>query len=200
LEEFKSNSDKDREQQPTKKIEPPAMTGKTKVAKKSSLTKFADVFIAEDAKNVKTYILKEVVAPAIKKTVVDIVTTGINMVMYGDSGRSTKNGPAYKASYRSYYDSDREWARPGQGRKNTIDYDDILFDNRGDAEAVLDSLYDIMGQYRMVSVADFYEQSNVANDNFTLNRYGWTDLSTASVMRVRDGYIIKLPKAKVLSN
>ena len=51
-------------------------------------------------------------------------------------------------------------------------YDDILFDTRGDAEAVLDAMNDIISQYGTVSVSDFYDLARVPNDNFTMNRYG----------------------------
>ena len=70
-----------------------------------------------------------------------------------------------------------------------------MFDTRGDAEAVLDSMNDIISQYGMVSVSDFYDLANVANDNYTMNRYGWTNIAGATAVRVRDGYILKLPRA-----
>ena len=80
-------------------------------------------------------------------------------------------------------------------RRNTPDYDDILFDTRGDAEAVLDAMNDIISQYGTVSVSDFYDLARVPNDNFTMNRYGWTNIGGATAVRVRDGYILKLPRA-----
>ena len=71
----------------------------------------------------------------------------------------------------------------------------ILFDTRGDAEAVLDAMNDIISQYGTVSVSDFYDLARVPNDNFTMNRYGWTNIGGATAVRVRDGYILKLPRA-----
>ena len=78
-------------------------------------------------------------------------------------------------------------------------YDDILFDSRGDAEAVLDTMNDIIDRYGTVSVADLYDLAQVPNDNFTMNRYGWTNISGAYAHRVRDGYILKLPRTKPLN-
>ncbi len=74
--------------------------------------------------------------PAVKKAISDIVTTGIDMILYGEAGRSKNNGTASKVSYRNYYDqaTDRVPAGPVGNRRNTPDYDDILFDTRGDAE------------------------------------------------------------------
>lgn len=198
MEDYKSNSDKvRREPQPDKKVEA-VITGNAKPRKKGEIQKFADVFIAEDARNVKFYILMEVIVPAVKKAISDIVTTGIDMILYGEAGRIKKNSAASKVSYRNYYEhgsNDKVYAGSVGNRRNALDYDDILFDTRGDAESVLDAMNDIIGQYGTVSVSDFYDLARVPNDNFTMNRYGWTNIGGATVVRIRDGYILKLPRA-----
>lgn len=199
MEEYKSNSDKARKEQSEKKVEA-VITGTAKTRKKGEMQKFADVFIAEDANNVKSYILMEVIVPAVKKAISDIVTTGIDMILYGEAGRS-KRSTANKVSYRNYYDQSSERVRAGSGspKRAGIDYDDIVFDTRGDAESVLDAMHDIIAQYGTVSVADLYDLARVPNDNFTMNRYGWTNLNGAQPVRVRDGYILKLPRVVPLN-
>ena len=126
MEDYKSNSDKARQEQSEKKVEA-VITGAAKTRKKGEMQKFADVFIAEDANNVKSYILMEVIVPAVKKAISDIVTTGIDMILYGEAGRSKKNGTASKVSYRNYYDqgTDRVHAGSVGNRRNTPDYDDM---------------------------------------------------------------------------
>lgn len=196
MEDYKSNSDKARQEQSKKKVEA-VISGSAKTRKKSEIQKLTDVFIAEDAHNVKSYILMEVIVPAVKKAVSDIVTTGIDMILYGESNRSKKNSTASKVSYRNFYerDKDRVYAGSATDRRNGFDYDDILFTTRGDAEAVLDAMNDIISQFGTVSVSDFYDLAHVPNDNFTMNRYGWTNIGGATAVRVRDGYILKLPRA-----
>lgn len=196
MEDYKSNSDKARQEQSKKKVEA-VISGSAKTRKKSEIQKLTDVFIAEDAHNVKSYILMEVIVPAVKKAVSDIVTTGIDMILYGESNRSKKNSTASKVSYRNFYerDKDRVYAGSATDRRNGFDYDDILFTTRGDAEAVLDAMNDIISQFGTVSVSDFYDLARVPNDNFTMNRYGWTNIGGATAVRVRDGYILKLPRA-----
>lgn len=197
MENYQSNSDKSRQEQKSEKKVEAVITGTAKTRKKDGVQKFADVFIAEDANNVKSYIMMEVIVPAVKKAISDIVTTGIDMILYGEAGRSRKNNSISKVSYRNYYDRDSERVRAGSAntRRGGLDYDDILFDTRGDAEAVLDAMNDIISQYGTVSVSDFYDLARVPNDNFTMNRYGWTNIGGATAVRVRDGYILKLPRA-----
>lgn len=195
MEDYKPNSDKSRKELAEKRVETPVAVGKPR--KKGEIQKFADVFIAEDASNVKSYLLMEVVVPAVKKAISDMVTTGVDMLLYGESGKRGKNGPAAKVSYRNYYERDegRVYAGSASSKRRSIDYDDIIFGSRGDAEAVLDAMDDIIRQFGMVSVADLYDLAKVPNDNFTMNRFGWTNLTGASVARVRDGHVIKLPRA-----
>ena len=84
MEDYKSNSDKARQEQQSEKKVEAVITGAAKTRKKGEMQKFADVFIAEDANNVKSYILMEVIVPAVKKAISDIVTTGIDMILYGE--------------------------------------------------------------------------------------------------------------------
>ena len=198
MEEYKPNSHKYKEDQnrssPEKKVEK-VIAGTVKSKKKSEIRKFTDVFISEDVNNVKSYILLDVLIPAIKKAISDIVTNGIDMILYGETGKTKSNSTASKVSYRSYYDG-RNGRRDYSAIRTKIsyNYDDIIFDNRGEAEDVLSRMDELISTYGLVSVADLYDLVGVTG-NYTDNKYGWTNIRSASVIRVRDGYMLKLPKA-----
>ena len=198
MEEYKPNSHKSKEDQkgsiPEKKVEK-VIAGTVKSKKKSEIQKFTDVFISEDINNVKSYILLDVLIPAIKKAISDIVTNGIDMILYGETGKTKSNSTASKVSYRSYYDG-RNGRRDYSAVRTKIsyNYDDIIFDNRGEAEDVLSRMDELISTYGLVSVADLYDLVGVTG-NYTDNKYGWTNIRSASVIRVRDGYMLKLPKA-----
>ena len=193
--EYKPNSHKSKEERiPERKVEK-VVSGVVKPKKKSDIQKFADIFISEDISNVKSYILLEVLVPAIKKAISDIVTNGIDMILYG--GRTiNKSSTASKVSYQRYYDRTDEQRRnySTSSARNGFDYDELIFPTRGDAEAVLDAMNEIISQYGIVSIMDLYDLANVSTDNYQLNRYGWTDISGCKAIRVRDGYILNLPR------
>ncbi len=191
MENYPSNSHKTREQNTDKKVEK-VVSGKTSTKKKSGIRKLSDTFLSEDVSNVKSYIFSEVLLPAAKKLVSDIVTNGTNMLLYGEI--KNKKGNSSKVSYSRYYDDrSRDYRSPVV--RNNFDYDEIIFETRGDAEAVLDAMYDILNQYKVVSVAELYDLASITTHNYTCNNYGWIDLRGSSVVRVRDGYILKLPRA-----
>lgn len=200
MENYKPNSHKSKEEQQEALVErklEKVIKGSAKTKKRSDVKKFADVFISEDAGNVKSYIIMDVLIPAIKKAISDIVTNGIDMMLYGEAGRSKKKSPASKISYRSYYESDNDRRRDYSSirTRSTYEYDDIVLDNRGEAESVLSTMDELVETYGMVSVADLYELVGIQG-SYTDNKYGWTkNIRNASVVRVRDGYLLKLPKA-----
>lgn len=199
MEEYKSNSHKSKENQKNivateKKVEK-VISGSVRSKKKNGIQKFADNFIAEDINNVKSYIFMDVLVPAIKKAFSDVVTNGIDMILYGETGGRKRNTPGSKVSYRSYYDKPNERERSHLRTSNGRSYDDIVLDNRGEAEGVLSKMEELMDVYGVVSVADLYDLVGIDGD-YTDNKYGWTDIRSASIVRTRDGgYLIKLPRA-----
>lgn len=194
MEDYKSNSRKSKEDSSSKNVEK-VISGSAKTRKKNEVQKFADVFISEDVSNVKSYILMDVLVPALKKAISDIVINGIDMILYGEAGHTKKSG-GNKPSYRNYYDEKNGSTSSYKPvRRTAYSFEDIVLDNRGDAEEVLDGMIDIIKNYGVVSVADMYDLVGITG-NYTDNKYGWTDLRTARVERDRDGgYILKLPRA-----
>lgn len=167
--------------------------------KKNEVRKLADIFISEDIANVKSYILMDVLVPAIKKAISDIVTNGIDMILYGGTGRSKSGSSGTKVNYRTFYEQKNnhnvgykgsENARPSNG----FEYEDIVFESRGDAEAVKDQMQATIGRYGFVTIADLYDMVDQPAP-YTSQKYGWMDVSSAEVTRYRGDYIIKLPRA-----
>ena len=198
--EYQPNSHRSRELQENepaqkKKVEK-VVSGAVKTRDNKG-RKFADIFISEDASNVKSYIFLDVLVPAIKKAISDIVTDGIDMILYGGSGRGSRSkSETSRVSYRSYYDDkrDRRDSSSGYGR-GRFDYDDIIYETRGEAEKVRNQMLDVIDQYGFVTVGDMYDLSGLTPP-YTANSYGWTSIRTAEPVRVRDGgYVLKLPKA-----
>lgn len=175
------------------------VSGSVKTKKKSSFSKFADTFIEEDKDTVVGYLLSEVLIPSFKKMVSDTIKTGIDKMLYGDAEVSRSNSPASKISYSKYYNDKSSYSRSSStaqvaNRRDTYEYNNIVLETRGDAEAVLMGMDDIIAKYEIVSVADLYDLVGIAG-SYTDYKYGWTDIRSARIERVRDGYVIRMPKA-----
>lgn len=201
MEDYKSNSNRLKEEQktktnvPEKKIEK-VVSGKVVTRKKSALSKFTEEFISEDAKNVKSYVFGEVLIPAIKKAISDIVRDGIDMILYGESRKDNRRSSADRVSYSSYYGG--RGHTPARENRYTssarYSYDDVVLNSRGEAQEVLSRMDEIIEMYGVVSVSDLYDLVGITG-NYTDNNYGWMNINNAEVVRVRDGYMIKMPRA-----
>lgn len=196
-ENLPDNSHKSRNEKP----EPPEVKRAEKVVhgkvktKKNDMRKLTDIFISEDVGNVKSYIVMDVIVPAVKKAIYDLIVGTLDMSLYGGRGNGKRPG-ADRVSYKDYNGVSRRDDRFYGGSKTTsgYSYDDIVVETRGEAEAVLSRMDEIMEEYEIVRVADLYDLVGVTGD-YTDNKYGWTNIRNAEIVRVRDGYKIKMPRA-----
>lgn len=201
---YQSNSHKSKQEareQNTKNVQK-VVNGTAKVKQKSELRKFADNFISEDASSVGSHIFTDVIVPGILKIITDSVKDGIDIIFKGAPSRNSRNSSGYQADYVSYnqYSNRRqEPRRTTTPSKSVHSPSDITLASRADAEAVLNQLYDMLAQYGAVTVADLYDSVGISH-NYTDNKYGWTSLNSAEVMRDNEGWFIKLPKAYPLDH
>lgn len=199
--DYRPNSHRFREDQKNlseKKVEK-VVSGKVKVRKKGELTKLRDIFISEDITNVKSYVFMDILVPTIKKAISDIVRDGVDMILYGEvsKNRSNKTNGSY-VSYRDYSRSSSDrFARSETPRQGRYDLNDITLERRSEAEDVLQRMGELIDTYGVVSVADLFDLVGVTGE-YTDNRYGWTSLRTADMVRTRDGYKLRLPKPTVI--
>lgn len=197
MENYQSNSFKSKEleaKQPEKKL---TKVANAKLKKKSEIQKIAETFVAEDLNKVKNAVLMDVIVPAVKKVISDIVTNGIDMLLYGEV-KHNKTTTTSKIGYNSMYNSQNQ-ANTARVARSSYIYNDIILSSRGEAEEVLNQMNEIIGTYGVVSVADLCEIVGVTGE-FTDNKYGWSDIRDAYVERGKDGYMLKLPRALPISS
>lgn len=178
-----------------KKVEK-VISGSVRTREKSLGRKFSETFLAEDLNSVKGFIIFDVIVPAIKETVSNVVSNAVEMLLFGDVRSVGKKKNETYTSYSNYYKKDN---RRDRGKSASVyNYREIIFDSRGEAEDVLGNLVDIAYEYGSASIADLYDLVGVTG-SFTDNRKGWSNLASAKVCRARGGgYIIDLPRVEEL--
>lgn len=194
--ELLPNSHKAKEQEQRVKPEK-VIKGKARAKKKSELSKFADSFISEDLPDIKHYILFDVLMPSIKKAVVDMVTDGVNMLLYGEVRTKKKSGLSDLPSYRSY--SKESKFRDERTRTRRCDYDDLTVDSKSDALDVFSTMNEIIDRYGHVTIADLYDILGMVAPH-TADHYGWDDVRRAEAVKIRNDegewvWLLKLPRA-----
>lgn len=203
MEEYKPNSHKYKKRVGEEKKVKKVISGDAKIKKKNGARKLADVFVAEDVSSVKSHVVSDIVVPAVKKIIADIVKDGIDMILYGVTGQRRSYSDGFRAPYVDYNKVSvrRDDRRPvnHQVINNMPSYDNIILNSKGDAELVLSTMDDIIDSYGEVSVAALYELVGLKS-RYTDNNYGWINLGNAKVTRVIDGYLLDLPRAVPLKD
>jgi hypothetical protein len=222
VESFPSNSnqrpspDDEKVVEPTKKVEK-VIEGNVVRRKKPLGKRFAETFIGGSAKSVFGYILFEVLVPAAKDTIADVVTQGIERTLYGE-GRSSsrRHGGGYRSGSSSYVsydrysspsrnanprdrDRDRDEPRMSQRGRANFNFEEIVLDTREDANEVIDQLFLLIDKFEKATVADLYDLTGVDPTHTDYN-WGWRDLRGARATRVRNGYLLDLPEPQHLRN
>jgi hypothetical protein len=153
--------------------------------------------ISGGSEGVGGYILTEVLIPAAKSTIKEMITSAMEMVLFGEAGsrgRDRDRGGSSRVSYNKYYRGDEERkSRPAY--KDKFDLDEIFFKNGAEAAEVLDEMCDILEEFGQVTVADYFDLAGIEATSWAHNKYGWEDLRKARCTHTRNGYAIILPKA-----
>lgn len=201
MEEFKGNSDVSKQEVVREKATP--VTSDVKIKKENSL---ARKFFAQDAKSTAKGVSDDIVIPGLKNLIVNILKKTVDYLFLGRSAPTTtytNYGSAYPSRSISYGASSPTFGMTApiqtQQRSSIYAVNDVLFNERGDAEEVLSRMNETINRYGMVSVLDFYDLINQSKmSSPTDNKYGWKDLSGAKVDRSLEGYRIIFPRVTPL--
>lgn len=181
----------------------PVVTGKAKERKKPLGRRVLESFTGEDAQSVGQHLLMDVLIPAAKNAISDAVTQGIERMLFGEvrRGRTTVGRPTSYTSYSSIsrpsspgraFQPDEPTRSISHRARIQHDFNEIIIEDRGEAERVLDEMGNMLDMYGFVTVNDLYALVNITG-NYTDEKHGWNDLRGAKVERVREGYLLNLP-------
>lgn len=168
--------------------------------------KFAETFMTEDTKDVKSWFLMDVLIPGIKNTILD----AISMMFFGEiesrgrRGRSKRDRDG-RTSYSSYYRGseyrDREYRssrkRDRYESDDRVDFRNIVLRERADAEDVINEMRDWIRKNGSVSVADLLNAIDTPS-RYTDNNWGWDDERDIGIRRVSSGYLIDVAEPRYL--
>lgn len=216
MEEFKPNSNVLKKQDPPNKETTNNQPSNVIIRPNSESKNAFRHFFAEDLKTVGGHVVESVVVPTLQKLLSDAVKSSIDWIIYGSKGGNRINisGPS-SVSYTNYYQRNsiqpnfcgqqkdnfgaQVTGNPIQSKSGVYSVNDVIFNDRSEAENVLMRMNEAIARYQMVSVSEFYDLINRADcSSFTDNKYGWYDLRATQIVRDGPGYRIQFPKVQPL--
>lgn len=211
--EFPPNSHAQREARPTRAVErvsdrkdvKQVTKSKAILRKKPLRRKFIEAFRPEDGRGFVEVAVLDVLVPGIKDAVANTATDAIENALGVSNPRSRRRSSG--GSYTSYnrMGSARPRDRRDRGddrgpRRETRVADDareIVLDTRVEADEVIDNLIELMSKYDVATMRDLLSLVGEPH-NPTHEDWGWRDLRGARIHRVREGYLLDLPRPEPL--
>lgn len=194
-----------KEKTPVEKV----VSGSVKVKKKPFGQKFRETFLATDGKQVRDYIVNDVLLPSARDLLFDMINKGVGRLMYGERGRIPGGGTfgGVKTPYatpvnRMFGTGGIQTFNPGQRMFQApglqpASPDDFLLPSREDAEVIIEAVNDRLQAYGTVSVYELKKMLGLST-NHAENKWGWDNLRGARIDPTRDGWIMVLPTPSVL--
>jgi hypothetical protein len=196
-----------------KKIEPVAKAGEAKLRKKPLGRRLLDNLTGDDGRTVFQHVVWDVVVPMARDMIVGAGEEALHRAFYGSDARGPRRGgysggrPTLAgnvnynaASGNARYQPANQRTAPVQKTRTTVgsmDYRDIVLPTRVMAEETIDKMHELIQRFRQVTVADLFDIVGITGE-WTDDGFGWTDLTSSRVERVRDGYILNLPRLEQL--
>jgi hypothetical protein len=181
--------------------------GRVTIRKKPLRRKLLEAFRPEDGVGFLEYTLLEVLVPGLKNSVADASTEMIeNALGVGGSRSRSRRRSQRDGGYTSYNrmggarrDRDRDDRRDDRRsrRDRSVDQREFITDSRVEANEILDTMFEIISKYEVATVRDLLGLLGEPH-NFTDEDWGWTDLRGARIHKVREGYLIDVPRPEPL--
>lgn len=194
------NTDKAKEgASPEKKV-----IAKAKVQKKSAIKEALRTFFVQDLPEIAEHLVIDVAIPAAKNAITDMVTQGIQQLLYGEVDprrRPTSGYTSYSSSSRNnrgnaYYRS-RVSDRHEQHQPKPTNVEDLVFDTRGDAVDVIEYVAEQIEEYGQLSVADLMSSVGI-QPRYTDERWGWTTTDAFEIRQIREGWLVSADRPEPL--
>ena len=178
-------------------------TGRSKPMKAPFLKRLKNTFIDDDftPTNLKDYVVKDVVAPAIQNAILDGVNGALEMAFgIGIVRRGTKRVGGVISSRTQYRNSGNSRTisngsasvssqSAASERRSKSTFEPQMKDNKKEAEDIMISLEALLEEQpdAGVSVSDYYDAFGITTEH-TDNKYGWYDLSGMRLQEIRNAF------------
>lgn len=207
--EFPSNKKSDQPPEKEVKQVTQVVQGEVIRRKKPLGKKFAETFFGgSSAKTAWSYVFADILVPGAKDVFLDVFNSGMERMVLGETRRSRgrmggrPGDPSYVSynrmsgpTHRESHDTHRQ--QLSRRARANHDFDEIILPTRVEAEEVINRLYDLVSKYESATVADLYDLLGI-DQKFVDDKWGWYELPGARVQRVRNGYLLDLPRPEPL--
>lgn len=170
------------------------LDGDIKPEKKSLMKRIADAFIAVDAKDIKTYLIFDVLIPGLKRGAEDL----LHMALYNDKKSERVTRSRGVSSIRRLEYSSIRPARDDEevilNRKTLAGGTDLVFPTRQKAEEALDMVDERIKATGFATLKYYYTITRQPTE-WPQEKWCWRSMDGATIVQTSNGgYVLRMPK------
>lgn len=165
--------------------------------------RFMDYMFAESPKSLAGKVGRDVIVPRLKAGFEETVRSFLSGMLWGNGGSPVNQmikGQTMRVggmNYSQITPSTTGLAIQANQSRTGGNYQDIVMPSQQQAEVVLANMFDLLNEYRVVTVANLYELANMSAAISDYN-FGWTSLDGARISKVREGFLLELPRPVII--
>lgn len=194
-----------------KKIEK-VVVGEVIQRKKPFGRRMKEAFVIGDSQTIWNYIATEVIIPATKDLIADSAVSFVDRLLFGEGGGYSRRSGRNRQGSEKYMNYSRQSARPErrrppwepehQQRARRLppqhEFQEIILETRAECEEVIDQMFGLIEKYDVATVSDLYDLVG-ADTNYMDDKWGWYSLKQFEVRRIRDGYLLDIPRPEPIN-
>lgn len=169
------------------------LDGDIKPEKKSLMKRIADAFIAVDAKDIRNYLIFDVLIPGLKRGAEDM----LHMALYNDKKSDRVTRSRGTSSIRRLEYSSIRPARDDDevmlNRKTLAGSTDLVYPTRQKAEEALDMVDERIKACGFATLKYYYTITRQPTE-WTQEKWCWRSMDGATIVQCRGGYMLKMPR------
>ena len=175
--------------------------------------KLKRIFLSEDVDHLGEYIFWDVLVPSVQNLFSDMLHTVADVSFSGGRGRrSIASRDSLQRTAALYIRSsanggsiyNRQSIQTVQTIRSIDDFMAFIYDVKDDALYVLNAMEQEISDYGVCTVQNVYGYlksrgivvEKEPGNYYTNNDWGWTDIKNTKIIRVKNGWMLDLPKPK----
>ncbi len=182
------------------------ISGNPIVKKKNLADRFSMLVWGGDLKAVRDEVTVSVIIPAVKDLIYNTGMSALSQIVYGANDAPSSDYTSFRTNYENHFRSNsnktsssrmvNDQIRSVSDRvrsKSSVSFQEITVESRQDILLIREELLDNINRYGSVSLLDYYRTCRVGFEP-TDDNYGWRDLRSINPRKVRQGWILDLPR------
>ena len=143
---------------------------------------------SDDIRSIADYLIDDVFVPQVQKTLADMGKSALDRLIYKDKSPASTSRVepiGYSTIFTNKTKVSTNTSKPRFGT--------LILDNVDDCKMLLNNMQAIIDRNGIVTVLQLYDMAGHNTDVYTAQKYGWTNIDSAKIIKTDEGWRLDMP-------